>query len=85
MVNQERLWSAAACCRSSGVEIGSTRGVAIPGTRQEVGGWTFNFQLSTLNSDLLGFLRSHAVQCQDVRQSHNTFKVVNVGAAYNQQ
>ena len=34
---------------------------------------------------LLGFLRPHAIKRQNIRQSHNTFEVMHVGAAYDRQ
>ena len=85
MVNSEPLWSAAACCRFSGVEIGFTWGVATPSARQEVGLSTFNFQLSTFNFDLLGFPRPDTVKRQNVLYRHDTLELMHVGAAYHRQ
>ncbi len=78
MVNSEPLWSAAACCRFSGVEIGFTWGVATPSARQEVG-------LSTFNFDLLGFPRPDTVKRQNILYRHDTLELMHVGAAYHRQ
>ena len=78
MVNSEPLWSAAACCRFSGVEIGFTRGLATPSARQEVG-------LSTFNFDLLGFPRPDTVKRQNILYRHDTLELMHVGAAYHRQ
>ena len=78
MVNSEPLWSAAACCRFSGVEIGFTWGVATPSARQEV-------ELSTFNFDLLGFPRPDTVKRQNILYRHDTLELMHVGAAYHRQ